>query len=139
MPRGGKGGRKGRGGRGGRGGCGPWLATRDGATRDAATRDSAAAPDGDEVDESHALAQQLASAYGGAMPAAGMHEPECTSYHGGFQGTVDYILHTKHLCVLTKLPTPSRAELRSRRSLPDWWMPSDHVPIAADLRWCTDR
>lgn len=84
----------------------------------------------DQVDESHALLP-LVSAYGRTSG-----EPECTSFHGGFQGTVDYILFTEsQFSVISKLPTPSRGELRRRRSLPDLVMPSDHVPIAADLEW----
>jgi mRNA deadenylase 3'-5' endonuclease subunit Ccr4 len=84
----------------------------------------------DQVDESHALLP-LVSAYGRTSG-----EPECTSFHGGFQGTVDYILFTEsQFSVISKLPTPSRGELRRRRSLPDMAMPSDHVPIAADLEW----
>ena len=80
--------------------------------------------------ESHALTTELASAYAHAG------EPECTSFHSGFEGTVDYILHTAaDFCVRTVLPTPSRRELEARRSLPDWATPSDHVPIPADLEW----
>ena len=85
----------------------------------------------DQVDESHTLLP-LVSAYGSSTSG----EPECTSFHGGFQGTVDYILFTQsQFRVISKLPTPSRGELRRRRSLPDMAMPSDHVPIAADLEW----
>ena len=85
----------------------------------------------DHVDESHTLLP-LVSAYGSSTSG----EPECTSFHGGFQGTVDYILFTQsQFRVISKLPTPSRGELRRRRSLPDMAMPSDHVPIAADLEW----
>ena len=84
-----------------------------------------------QVDESHTLLP-LVSAYGSSTSG----EPECTSFHGGFQGTVDYILFTQsQFRVISKLPTPSRGELRRRRSLPDMAMPSDHVPIAADLEW----
>ena len=84
-----------------------------------------------DVDESHTLLP-LVSAYGSSTSG----EPECTSFHGGFQGTVDYILFTQsQFRVISKLPTPSRGELRRRRSLPDMAMPSDHVPIAADLEW----
>ena len=86
------------------------------------------------IDESHSLAGLLASAYGSRGD-----EPEVTSFHGDFEGTVDYILHTAQLRVLSTMPTPSRAELRKRRSLPDWRMPSDHVPIVCDLEWCTHQ
>ena len=87
--------------------------------------------DESHIDESHTLLP-LVSAYGSSTSG----EPECTSFHGGFQGTVDYILFTQsQFRVISKLPTPSRGELRRRRSLPDMAMPSDHVPIAADLEW----
>lgn len=79
--------------------------------------------------ESHRLAGLLSSAYGSTG------EPECSSYHSGFQGTVDYILHTRELGVVQLLPTPSRAQLAGRRSLPDAFCPSDHIAIAADLGW----
>ena len=63
-------------------------------------------------------------------------EPQCTSYHGGFQGTVDYILlEPNHFHIRQLLPTPSLADMMRRGSLPDQWTPSDHVPIAADLEW----
>ena len=78
----------------------------------------------------HALAGQLCSAYGH------LGEPECTSYHGGFAGTVDYVLFGhRALEVRTVLPTPTLHELAARRSLPDFGVPSDHVPLAVDLSW----
>ena len=82
------------------------------------------------VEETHALADQLTSAYGW------IGEPQCTSFHSGFQGTVDYVLLTaEQLVVQQLLPTPMWPEIAARRSLPDWHTPSDHLPIAADLRW----
>ena len=52
-------------------------------------------------------------------------------------GTVDYILITADdFRPRQLLPTPPRAELAARgSSWPDWDVPSDHVPIAADLQW----
>lgn len=88
----------------------------------------------DALGETHPLAAELASAYGG------LGEPECTSFHGGFQGTVDYITYTAaHFRVRSVLPTPQRVELVARRVLPDWLTPSDHVPIACDLTWASAR
>jgi endonuclease/exonuclease/phosphatase family metal-dependent hydrolase len=82
------------------------------------------------VHEQHSFGPQLVSAYGW------VGEPECTSFHGGFKGTVDYILLTPDFWTVRQLlPTPPLAELQRRRSLPDAAMPSDHVPIAADLEW----
>ena len=83
-----------------------------------------------EVHSTHALAGELASAYGH------LGEPECTSFHRGFQGAVDYILATRaDFVVQTVLPLPSREELARRRSLPDAHCPSDHLPVACELAW----
>ena len=83
------------------------------------------------VDATHPLAGELHSAYGTSRG-----EPECTTFHGRFLGTVDYIwFSVKQLGVRTVLPTPSRRELLARRSLPDLGTPSDHIPIACDLVW----
>ena len=76
------------------------------------------------------LGCEMVSAYGH------IGEPECTSFHSGFHGTVDYVLLSKSSFVVqTVLPTPSFRELLGRRSLPDFTTPSDHLPIAADLIW----
>jgi mRNA deadenylase 3'-5' endonuclease subunit Ccr4 len=80
--------------------------------------------------ETHPLAGELVSAYGH------VGEPECTSFHHGFKGTVDYILLTAaDLQVRTVLPLPNLREMSARRSLPDFLTPSDHLPIACDLSW----
>ena len=86
-----------------------------------------------QVDATHPLAGELLSAYGHSRG-----EPEATTFHKRFMGTVDFIWYTaQHLAVRTVLPTPSRRELAARHSLPDRTMPSDHVPIACDLAWRT--
>ena len=83
------------------------------------------------VDATHPLAGELHSAYGTSRG-----EPECTTLHRRFCGTVDYIwFSVKQLAVRTVLPTPSRRELLARRSLPDLATPSDHIPIACDFVW----
>ena len=83
------------------------------------------------MDASHPLAGELLSAYGN-----GRGEPEATTFHKKFLGTVDYVWYTaQHLEVRTVLPTPSRRELIASHSLPDWRTPSDHVPIGCDLEW----
>ena len=85
--------------------------------------------------ETHPLAGELHSAYGHSRG-----EPEATSYHSRFMGTVDYIWHTaSQLKVRAVLPTPSRNELAARRSLPDRMTPSDHVPIACTLEWAPEE
>ena len=98
---------------------------------------------------------QGAASSSDAWRYAAANEPACTSYHGRFEGTVDYILLSEEFSVRQLLPTPSRQEpclLRSltltltltlaltvrqelmhRRSLPDWTTPSDHVPLACDV------
>jgi endonuclease/exonuclease/phosphatase family metal-dependent hydrolase len=87
------------------------------------------------VDETHPLAGELLSAYGHGRGS----EPEGTTFHRKFLGTVDYIFHTTELRVRAVLPTPSRRELVARRSLPDHETPSDHVPIACVLQWAADE
>ena len=66
----------------------------------------------DQVDESHTLLP-LVSAYGSSTSG----EPECTSFHGGFQGTVDYILFTQsQFRVISKLPTPWNGSQVAKRA-----------------------
>ena len=63
-------------------------------------------------------------------------EPQCTSFHSGFQGTVDYILfdHAR-LKLATLMPVPPIELIAQHGSLPDHVTPSDHLPIAADFEW----
>ena len=83
------------------------------------------------VEATHPLAGDLLSAYGHSHG-----EPEATTFHRRFCGTVDYIWYTAHaLALRSVLPTPTRKELTARRSLPDRLTPSDHVPIACDIEW----
>lgn len=110
---------------GGKGGGGGGKRENDGH----AFRDQGAS-DADHIQARHALSGALQSAYGH------VGEPECTSFHGGFAGTVDYILFGHEaFAVRTVLPTPTLGDLIARRSLPDFGVPSDHVPIACDLAW----
>lgn len=67
---------------------------------------------------------------------AAQGEPRCTTFHRGFQGTVDYILiDPTRLRSLGVMPTPPPELLAQYGSLPDCITPSDHVPIAVDLAW----
>ena len=80
------------------------------------------------VRETHPL--QVRSAYGV------WGEPACTSFHGGFQGCVDYILFGgRGLKLTTLMPVPPMELLARSGSLPDRVTPSDHLPIAADFEW----
>ena len=82
------------------------------------------------VRATHPLSRELKSAYGH------VGEPQCTTFHKGFQGTVDYILLTfADFIVETVMPLPSHADLARRGSLPDLYTPSDHIPIACELSW----
>ena len=67
-------------------------------------------------------------------------EPPATSWHQGFRGTVDYVLHeAAALRPTALLPTPGWATLESLGgALPTAAHPSDHVPVAADLAWVAD-
>ena len=108
----------------------PWSAPMD-ASSSAPIHDTPPSHQDSHIDATHPLAGELLSAYGHSRC-----EPEATTFHKRFLGTVDFIWYTaQHLAVRTVLPTPSRRELGARRSLPDHMTPSDHVPIACDLEW----
>lgn len=80
--------------------------------------------------QSHAFASRLRSAY------ASVGEPHLTTFHGGFHGTVDYIMFDSASFVpRSHLRTPTVAELAAEGCLPSARRPSDHVPIACDLEW----
>jgi len=80
--------------------------------------------------QSHAFASRLRSAY------ASVGEPHLTTFHGGFHGTVDYIMFDSASFVpRSYLRTPTVAELAAEGCLPSARRPSDHVPIACDLEW----
>jgi hypothetical protein len=76
----------------------------------------------------HALASRLCSAY------APVGEPQLTTFHGGFHGTVDYIMcDSASFVPRSHLLTPTLVELAAESCLPSARRPSDHVPIACDL------
>lgn len=64
-------------------------------------------------------------------------EPDYTSAHRRFLGTVDYIWHTPSLRPLSAL-LPVPWEVLSRYyggGLPNKWWPSDHMSLCCDFLW----
>ena len=77
----------------------------------------------------HPLARRLRSAYDS------MGEPAATTCVDGDIKTVDYIMVERgRLEVEALLPTPTRGQMAKYGSLPHVKMPSDHVPLACDVR-----
>eukprot|EP00850_Spirogloea_muscicola_P023521 SM000363S13645 [mRNA] locus=s363:53475:60276:- [translate_table: standard] len=60
-------------------------------------------------------------------------EPPITSYHWGFQGTVDYVWHTEELQPLRVLDLPPRDHILRLRGLPSEHYGSDHLGLACEF------
>lgn len=76
----------------------------------------------------HPFGTQLRSAFGH------IGEPRVTTFHGGFRGTVDYIMFDSvKFSPRAHLRMPAMGDIRAERSLPSARRPSDHVPIACDM------
>ncbi|CAH8359372.1 unnamed protein product [Eruca vesicaria subsp. sativa] len=65
-------------------------------------------------------------------------EPLATTCHSKFQGTVDYIWHTKELVPLKVLETLPTDVLRRTRGLPSEKWGSDHLAIACELGFVSE-
>eukprot|EP00271_Cylindrocystis_brebissonii_P019502 TRINITY_DN5942_c1_g3_i1.p1 TRINITY_DN5942_c1_g3~~TRINITY_DN5942_c1_g3_i1.p1 ORF type:complete len:232 (-),score=35.93 TRINITY_DN5942_c1_g3_i1:374-1069(-) len=83
----------------------------------------------------HGLALRSAYLQAENEDGAGVQsEPDVTSFHESFCGTVDYIWHSPGLRALRVLATePAHVLKQQSRGLPSHRWPSDHLPIACDL------
>eukprot|EP00897_Mesotaenium_endlicherianum_P009636 jgi/Mesen1/8700/ME000052S08127 len=83
----------------------------------------------------HPLRLQSAYAQANAPHRSGGGEPQITSFHRRFCGTVDYIWHTQKLAPVRVLDMLPHHTLRRCGGLPSREWPSDHLALVCDFKF----